>query len=421
MSASGLMPVAARRGLFYGWFVVGTGFVMQMLTGVAMQGLSIYVVPLQREFGWSSASIGLGRSLQQLDALFGPATGSLVDRLGPRVMMLSGVLLYALAFVMLGRLDDLPSFYLASLLMAVANSCVGFMVVGASINHWFRRKRTTALGIAAVGFALSGALIIPGLVRVQDMVGWRGSAVVTAIGMLLLGVPAARLVRGAPERYGLRPDGDGAEPIDDDGASASTAVTGFTLGEAVRTRAFWLITFGGATLSIVVSSVVVYQFAFIESVATREIAASVLVLLNVCSIIGRTMGGYLGDRFEKHVVMGVDVALGIGALALLTVADSAPSFLLYGALFGLAWGVRAPVFISIQGEYFGRRNFGRIVGTSQGLALPLALLGPVSAGAIIDVSGYRTAFGLLIGVSVAGALAFLMATRPSRPASARRG
>lgn len=413
MRSTGIMALAARRGFFYGWVVVGVGFVMQATTGVATQGVSIYVAPLQREFGWSSASIGLARSLQQLDALFGPLTGSLVDRLGPRRVMLTGVLLYAAAFVMLGRLGDLPSFYFASLLMAIANSCVGFLVVGTAINHWFKRRRTTAIGIAAIGFALSGAALLPLLVRVQDAFGWREAAIVTAIGVLAIGLPAVHLVRGAPERYGLRPDGDAVDaestlPTERAGSSPG----GYTLGEALRVRAFWLVTLGGSTVSIVVASVIVYQFAYIESIATREIASLVLVVMNVFNIAGRAAGGHLGDRFPKHDVMAVVIAGGAAAVALLAVADSASHLLAYAALFGLCWGIRAPIYVSLMADYFGRRSFGRIAGTIQSLALPLALAGPVASGGIIDVAGYRPAFAWLLGVSAVGALSFFLAERP---------
>ncbi|MDE3100703.1 MAG: MFS transporter [Chloroflexota bacterium] len=409
------MALAARRGVFYGWIVVAVCFVMQMMTGVAMQGLSIYVVPLQRDFGWTSASIGAGRSLQQLDALFSPATGSLVDRLGPRVTMLSGALLYGVAFAMLARLGDLLGFYVASLLMAMANSCVGYMVVGASVNHWFRRKRTTAISIAAVGFALSGSFILPALVPLQDVIGWRGTAIATAIGMLAIGLPAASLVRGTPEAYGLLPDGDRIDVTAHVGTRGPLALAGSSLRSAIATRSFWLMTVGSSMMSILVASVIVYQFAFVQSVATRGLAAAVLVAINVANIGGRLIGGQLGDRIEKRLVIAVDLAVGMAAVALLATANSPAVFVAAGALFGLCWGIRSPIYMSLLADYFGRRSYGRIAGTIQGLALPLAFLGPIGVGAVVDVAGYRAAFALLVVVSAIGSAAFFMAKPPFLP------
>ena len=110
MSAD-LVSRVGRRGLFYGWIIVAVGFVMQAITSISTTGMSTYVVPLQQELGWSNAAIGLGRSFTQLESIFGPFTGVLVDRIGPRRMVLIGVLIHASSLVLFSRVGGLVEFY----------------------------------------------------------------------------------------------------------------------------------------------------------------------------------------------------------------------------------------------------------------------------------------------------------------------
>jgi MFS family permease len=142
--------------LFYGWVIVAMGFIVQIFTSFSAQGLSTYVGPLQREFGWSASVTAAGRSFQQADSLLGPLNGWMVDRFGPRVLMTAGVLLFAVAFMLFSAVDSLWAYYGACLLMALANSPCGLLVVSFSLNRWFRRKRTTAMGLAVTGFAVAG-------------------------------------------------------------------------------------------------------------------------------------------------------------------------------------------------------------------------------------------------------------------------
>jgi MFS family permease len=125
------------------------------------------------------------------------------------------------------------------------------------------------------------------------------------------------------------------------------------------------------------------------------------------------MGGYLGDRIPKRLLLGT-VLVGTGlSLVLLSTVDWEPLFLLFGALFGLSWGMRTPILGSVFADYFGRSAFGRIAGTAHSVSLPLAIVGPVLTGLVADVSGsYKPAFAMLAVVSVLSASMFFIAHRP---------
>lgn len=407
---------------FYGWVIVGVSFFAQMLSGLSIQGLATYVIPLEREFGWSRAAIAGGRAFQQADNLLGPLSGWLVDTYGPRRLMTVGVVLFAIAYLLFGLVESLWAYYAACLLMAVANTLLGLLVVSYSINQWFRRLRTSALGLAVTGFAASGIVVIPAIVWAQVELGWRSAALLTGLGVLLIGLPIVQLMRTAPEPYGLLPDGDSPLATRSD----QQAVTGggqlsFTFAEALHTRAYWLLSASNALALATLSAVLVHQFAHMEESFSREAAALVLAVLNAFNLFGRLTGGLLGDRLTKHRLLGFDMALSAASLLVLAFATSLPGLLLYGALFGLSWGVRTPVSNSLQGDYFGRAHFGRILGLSLLLTTPGAVLLPILIGLLADLQGnYVLSFITLAGAAALASLLLFLARRPPDPPRLRQ-
>ena len=409
--------------VFYGWVVVAVCFVAQMLTSLSTQGLSTYVGPLQAEFGWSAGATAAGRSIQQADTFLGPVNGWLVDRFGPRRLMIAGAVLYALSFVLFGQADSLWTYYAACLLMALSNGLVGLLVVSFSLNVWFRRRRTAAMGLAVTGFAVAGAVFIPALVWAQATYGWRMAALGTGVGILLVAVPIMLLMRDAPEPYGLLRDGDRPGPTGISGAAHARGggLVDFTLRQAVRTRAFWCITVGTALAMLVQSALVVHQFPHLERALDRETVAFVLSAMNLVNIAGRLIGGALGDRVPQHTLLGVTLMGATLGVLIVAVATSLPLLLLYGALFGFAWGVRAAVLNSMLGDYYGRAAYGRIVGLAGTLASPAAIAAPIVVGVAADAAGsYELPLLVLTGISAASAALFLLAARPSAPRVASR-
>ena len=417
-AGTGDRVVAAVSGrFFYGWIIVAACFVAQAMTSTSIQGLSTYVAPLQREFGWSLSQTAAGRSFQQADSFLGPLTGWLVDRFGPRALMSAGIVLYAVSFAVFSQMNSLWGYYAACVMMAVANSLVGLLIVSYTLNQWFRRKRTTAMGIAVMGFAAAGIVFLPALVFVQGLFGWREAALATAAAMLVLGLPIVFLMRNSPERCGLLPDGD--RPEDLAGilkAGRGGGLVDFTTRQAARMRTFWLLTIGNALAQMALAAIVVHQFPYFEDLLTRETAALVLSVLNVFNLLGRLVGGVLGDRFRKHRIMAVNMVAATVGLGLLVVADGLALLLVYAALYGTSWGVRTAVANSLQGDYFGRASFGKIAGLSQTLAAPTAILSPILFGLIVEATGaYRPALMTLAVLTGIASVLFLLATRPPAP------
>lgn len=408
---------------FYGWVIVGVGFVAQLITGVAAQGFASYLIPLGQEFGWSRATMSGPRSLTQVEtALLGPVNGWLVDKFGPRVMMGLGALVLGGGLVMFGFIQNLWQFYVVNIIMALGASFAGLLVVSMAMNTWFRRKRTTAMGITTVGFSVAGFLGVPLVVLLQTQFDWRTAAIVSGLAVWAAGIPASLLLRPSPESMGLLPDGD--LPGEQDAASVGPrsrsvgAIVDFSLGEAMRTRTFWLISVGNGLNGLVMSAVMVHQFLHMgEGVGlSAGVAAAAFAFMNVINMGGRLVGGVLGDRFSKNLLLAVGMLGTAGSLVVFAFAKSLLPVLVFGALYGFCWGTRTPMIGSIIGEYFGRSSYGKINGTIQSIATPLSVLGPVFAGFMADQLGDYV-LTLLIMAVFAGLASgvFFLAVPPVAP------
>jgi MFS family permease len=410
--------------IFYGWVIVGVGFVAQMITGLSNQALGTYINIFHKEFGWSLAHIGLARSLSQAEnALLGPVNGWLVDKFGARLNMGVGVFFFGLGLFSMGLMQSLWMFYASNILMALGTSMGSLVVISAAVNNWFRRRRTLAIAITTCGLATSGALLIPLIVFGQNQFGWRIAAIATGIGVWMIGIPSSLLLRQAPEHYGLLPDGDlpGQEEADSGNGIKNRSghdIYNFTLKEAMHTRAFWLISFANAFSQLGLQAFVLYQFAHMEKGMGigRGAAAFVVTVMSVFNFGGRLVGGVLGDMIPKHHLLCISM-LSMGAsLILLAISRSYEIALTTGAIFGLCWGIRTPVTHALSGDYFGRASFGKIAGVSSMFASPLGILGPLLVGALADAKGNFVLAFIIIGIiSVLGAVMFSLASRPQPP------
>jgi MFS family permease len=234
--------------------------------------------------------------------------------------------------------------------------------------------------------------------------------------VIVVGAPLMLLLRDEPEPYGLLPDGDRV-PTEGEPVAAYDSSGDFGVQESLRLTAFWLLTAGTALTYMGNSGIITYHFQHIEHTLTREKAAAAIAVMNIFNIVGRLVGGYLGDKFPKYLLLGTLLSTtGLAAFILASASDEA-LFLLYGAVFGLSWGSRTPILGSIMADYFGRKAFGRIYGISQLLTTPVALCGPLLIGAIADASGgsYRVGFYLLVAVNLAAGACFFLSRRPTKP------
>ncbi|MGE3857385.1 MAG: MFS transporter [Dehalococcoidia bacterium] len=413
------MPSNSRPRFFYGWWIVAAGFVNQFMAQALLhRSYAAYITLLRDEFGWSNAQLSGAYSMQQVEnGMLGPLQGWLVDRFGPRASMRTGVALLGAGFMLFSRIDSLVGFYAAFLMMSVGASLTGVLPYTVAIVNWFNRRRGRAMSTMQMGGAIGGLLI--GAVAVAlETVGWRTTAFASGVLVLLVGLPLTQIVRRRPEDFGLEVDGGAPPPAADDappGTPAAERDDGFTLREAVRTPAFWLISLGHASAVLIVSVVNVHVLLFLTEDLGYSLTfgSAVVTVLTIAQIAGIALGAVVGDMWDRrHIAVGC-MAFHTAALLLLAYASSPLPIWAFAVMHGAAWGLRGPMMQAIRADYFGRRSFGSIAGASSLLVMIGTITGPLFAGYLADVTGdFRLGFSILAIVSGIGSVFFIVARRP---------
>ena len=413
------------RSVFYGWITVAGGFCIQLLNGgLLFHAFTAYILPLQAEFGWSRTALAGAFSMARAESgILGPIQGWFIDRYGPRPSMVLGNLLFGLGFIAFSRMRSLPTFYLAFVFIALGSSLGGFMPVTATIANWFARRRAVAMAVAMIGMGVGG-LLVPAVVWSLTSHGWRATAFASGILILLVGLPASLLMRHRPEQYGYLPDGEPPH-AEDRGevprARKAPEDPGFTVRQALRTPAFWLLCTAHTTALLVVGAVIVHQVPhMVQQIGlSEEAAAANVALLVTMSIAGQVAGGYFGDRLEKRLLMFGCMWLHAAGLVIFAFATTRTEAMVFAILHGMAWGVRGLLINAVRADYFGRAAFASITGYNSLIVMIGMTGGPLFSGFLYDLAGsYRTAFLILAGLAAMGSVSMFLARRPTRP---RRG
>jgi MFS family permease len=421
------LPFRGKRP-FYGWIMVGVGAVTQFFQGITSQGFSTYLPFLQAEFHWTKAALAVPRSIAQIEnSILGPIEGYLMDRFGPRLMATFGVAVLGFGLILFGLTHDMFMYYMSNILIDIGTAFQGMLVLSVTINNWFRRKRTIAQAIMLLGFSMAGVIGVPLIAATQDGFGWRAASIGSGIIIWVVGLPVTMLLRTRPEPYGLLPDGDPPDAVVTP-VKAGRQVHSeydFSLREAVRTRAFWLLAVGWAIGNLGMGAAQMHVFLHLENVEggvglTHAAAAIVWSVASLTNIPFRLIGGLLGDRLPKNVLLAVSSMLMASSILVLAVAESAPMAFVYAVLYGIGWGIRTPVMNAIQADYFGRKSLGKIVGWLQSISLPVMIAAPIVVGYIADIQEtYRTAFAIVAFISIPGSAVLFFVKAPKPPSIAK--
>ncbi len=416
------MAVASkRRGIFYGWWLLGAGtIVLVMQGGLYAYGFPLFFVPLAATLGTSRGALSLAFSFTRLESsLLGPIEGYLIDRFGPRGIMYVGFGLLGVSFILFSMVNSLLAFYMVFPIVALGASLSGFLPVITAVNNWFSRRRGLATGICSSGVNIGGALLFLMAICIS-IYGWRPTAALTGVLILALGFPLTAMMRHRPQPYGHLPDGDEAEEAGDseDGASSRAQETpDFTPKQALKTPAFWIIASAHGFSLFIVGTVSIHQVPLlVDHGMSFDAAAFVLSFMTVVAMVGRVFGGYLGDRFGyKPVLLASFLFLSLGVVVLST-AHTMTQALVYAVIYGMGYGARAPLLIAMRADFFGPRNFATIMGLSQPVMVIGSFFGPIAAGFAHDVQGsYQMIFSVIAVLNLVGAVLILFINKPELP------
>jgi MFS family permease len=377
----------------------------------------IFFVPLIDEFRWSRGAAAGAFSLSAVvQGLLSPAVGVLVDRLGPRRVMLGGATILGGSLLLGGSIGALWQLYLIiGVLGAAGVTAVGWVPSGALLSRWFAARRGSVMGIAFSGMGV-GILVLGPLAQwLIAGVGWRRAYVLLGAGALVLLVPLIALGVREP------PGGRAAAPAPARAGAPSPTREGVGLRDALATRTFWALFFAYLFTPLAVFPVVSHQVAFaVDHGFPALFVAGIFGLTGFMSVGGRIVFGVAADRIGRPLSATLSYACtGLGTLVLLSLETwrHPAALYVYALLFGAGFGARGPIITAMAAELFPGRRFGVIYGVmSVGNGLGGAI-GPWFAGAIHDATGsYRIAFLLATSFCVLGSLCFWLA-RPPRGAT----
>ena len=415
-------PWAKARSGFYGWWMVAvSGFIMVITAVPVFQASAVWAVALESQFGWSRTQLGLALSFTRVEgSLTGPIAGYLVDRMGTRFMVFTGLLVLTVGFFLFSQVQNLWMFYLAYFVMSVGQGQAGWLTVMTLLNHWFVRHRGMAMGLAMVGMGIGTLILVPVIAWLidpdADRLGWRRTLEILAVVSLVSAIVLPKVVRNKPEDVGQHPDG--VPPVVATALNAdSEPELELTIGQALRTQAFWCISFGHGLGSMVVLAIMSHLGLLLRDMGYGlQTTGWVIMVQTAVAIIFQFLGGWIGDRIPKNVALFIFTAIqGIGVV-FLTLGPEMINFYAFAVLFGIGFGGRTPLTTAIRGDYFGRASFGKILGISTVPMNVLLLVAAPMAGFMRDELGdYDMAFLLLAGLNMAGAVLFLIARRPKLP------
>lgn len=386
----------------------------------------VWVRALELQFAWSRTQLTGAFSLAQLQgSIIGPVVGYLIDRLGPRRMVLVGLLLVGAGFVIFSTTTNLAVFYLSYAVLMVGSAAGAWLPLMTALNRWFHRRRGSAMGIAGTGYFLGGIFAAPILAWSVDTdhIGWRATAFWIGVVFLVAAWPLSRLIRNRPEQYGQLPDGDTALANYDGDWAHTTGfdVTneagpseGFTVRQALRTRAFWFITFGHALSSMIVATMTVHMVPMLtDQGLSLQMAANAWATLMGVGFAFQLIGGFIGDRVPKNLAIAFFSAVQAGGFGIAVLVDSTSMAFVFAAIYGIGVGGRNPLTISIRGDYFGQRAFATITGISMAPLYGFMVAAPLFAASVFDALGsYTLAILILAALGFLGAVLFIFAKRP---------
>ena len=417
--------------IYYGWYIVASAAAIAALnSALYLQAFGLYIVHLESTFGWSRTTLSGAYSLARLEGgVFGPLEGWMVDKFGPRVVMRIGIVFTGVGLMLLGQVHALFFYYAVILLISVGTALTAFLTVASTVSRWFVRHRTKAIAFSLAGGSIGGFIGIPIMAFVLESLGWRTTSLLSGILVLVVGLPLSSVFRYTPEHYGMRPDGD-PPPQDEEaqgasqsgsGSSGRAELDGFTLRQAFRTRAFWLMGFGQATATLAVSIITLHLILFLkdEYGISTVAAAPFFSTALISQFIGQIVGGFVSDKLNKRfVAAGAMLATGVGLL-LLSIGPPLGFVFIFAVLHGSSAGFRFPLMASIRADYFGTKRIGTILGFGTFLSSIGTTVGPVFGGFMYDVYGsYQVAFLTVAIISAVGAASFLFATKPKLPVPA---
>ena len=373
--------------------------------GLHNYGFTVFFLPVSQELGLSRASTSLAFSLARAQGSFlSPLVGYLVDRYGPKPMMITASLLAGVGYIVFSWVDSYTTFLIVYLGVISISFTAGFVHAPTIVaNTWFIRLRARAMTVVSAAVPLGGAIITPVLALVVSWWGWRWGAFMSGTLFLVVGLPLCVGVRRSPESMGMQPDGEAfhdAKKLDGQVTRQTDPhdEPKITTRQAMRTRIFWMLVVSMMARSAAFTTVTTHFIPMMVWKGLSQTQASVLLAgFAIFNLPLHFVLGWIGDYVNKPKLTAICMLLGVVAVLPMLWSDSPWALWFFTALYCVL-DASIPVYWASVGDFFGRKSFGTIRGTMNLFYTWGSVLGPVIAGAVYDrTHSYAT---VLTGMTV---------------------
>ena len=406
---------------FYGWVIVFCAFLAITTYGL-FYSYSLFIEPLEAELHSSRAAISAVFTIYMVVySVCGIPMGWLCDRYGPRKTLWLAALLIGSGIALCSSITSLWQLSLLFGVIAGMGHGAIYVVPTSTLSRWFIQRKGYAIGIATAGLGFGLFLVPPITAQVISMYGWQATFVILGVTFFAVNVIAGIFIRSSPEDKGLRPLGEiEEEPSAPKHLSVNTRE--FSVAEAVKTKAFWMLylicVFAFAAEQMVIVHIVPYSGTFGISPAQASLGLSIL---GVAMVISRVGAGELSDRIGRVPVLAMSCGIETVSIFLLIAANSPAMLYLAMLLLGFGYGGWSVSGIAMLGDFFGLKHIGTITGIWFTCGAPAAVLGPLMGGIVFDVTkSYFLAIviaGMVCFVAVVLALLIRPPQKPLHPES----
>ena len=424
MISNWLSAALAPRKIHYGWVMVGVTFLTSLIAAGTVGAPGVFIVPLQREFGWSTAEISSALSIRFiLFGLMAPFAAALMNRYGLRNVALSAQLIVVSGLIASLWMTQVWQLMLLWGVVIGIGTGMTALVLGATIaTRWFVARRGLVIGIMTASVATGQLVFLPLLASLTERFGWR---IALSLICVMLGVSASLVVlmmRDRPSDLGLRPFGDtDTKPVaapPPNTAPIMAAALG-TLRDASKSSVFWILFFtfficGASTNGLVQ----VHLIPMCLDYGIPQVqAASLLAAMGIFDFFGTIVSGWLSDRYDNRWLLFW--YYGLRGLSLLFLPFSDFTFYglsLFAMFYGLDWIATVPPTVRLTAQRFGpeRANlvFGWIFAGHQ-LGAGTAAFGAGLSRTLLET--YLPAFFVAGALCVFAALIVLAISRHPKP------
>lgn len=422
----------SSRQRVYPWLVALVTFLVLIASAAFRSSQGVMIVPIEEDLGWSRTMTSLAISVNLVVyGVTAPFAAALMERFGVRRIAIGALALLALGTGLTAVMTaSWQLVFLWGVLVGLGTGSTALVFGALVANRWFTKRRGLVVGIFGAAWATGQLAFLPLFARIIEHQGWRYASLTVAMLSAALIPVVAIVMRDRPSDVGLAPYGADAMPEVETNTSQSgwrAAAGALTvLREAARTRAFWLLAITFAICGWTTNGIISSHFvpAMHDHGVTAATAASLLVIVGIFDIVGTVGSGWLTDRFDPRVLLGIYYGLrGVALIALpiLIGPDIQPPLLLVMVLFGLDWVATVPPTVTLCREIYGVDRgaivFGWVFASHM---VGAAVAAAVSGWIRVSAGDYATAWwlaGILAFVAAALSLAIARPGQRSRVAA----